>query len=452
MTKYLVPLLLVLFIGCNETKTPKSTYFGGRIINPKCSYVTLSDNYSFNDTIYLKKDNSFSGSYKKFKKGLYVFGHGPEHQYVYLEPKDSILFRLNTWGFDESLVFSGKNAERNNVLIESFLQAEQDEKNFSKFQNLTQQDFLKKIDSVKNIKQNILNSYINSTDNVSSDFVEIFNIALLYPIYTNLEQYAIHNFTKEQPEKLVDSYFDYRADINTKKDSLIFFGPYYRFMIDKLYNDVYLNENNKSDNFTVDLLKNIDENISSEEIKNKLLYNTVIRHFFKEPNNKDNHQAFFNFFKLNSNIEQKKNIQRLINDLKLLNNGDYLPSFELIDTTGETKDISKIIGGKNAVILFKDYKYASDEWIASRTNYLIKKNPDVSFVVVNLCSTSKRYTKKIAIKHQYTLPYKSNVCGFSSSSFPRMVLVDKNGVIKNGYTSLSSKNINSQISDLQKNK
>ena len=155
MTKYLVPLLLVLFIGCNETKTPKSTYFGGRIINPKCSYVTLSDNYSFNDTIYLKKDNSFSGSYKKFKKGLYVFGHGPEHQYVYLEPKDSILFRLNTWGFDESLVFSGKNAERNNVLIESFLQAEQDEKNFSKFQNLTQQDFLKKIDSVKNIKQNI---------------------------------------------------------------------------------------------------------------------------------------------------------------------------------------------------------------------------------------------------------------------------------------------------------
>jgi hypothetical protein len=223
-------------------------------------------------------------------------------------------------------------------------------------------------------------------------------------------------------------------------------------MIDKLYNDVYLSENNKSDNFTVDLLKNIDKSISSEEIKNKLLYNTVIRHFFKEPNNKDNHQAFFNFFKLNSNIEQKKNIQRLINDLKLLNKGDLLPSFNLVDATGEKKEVLKIIEGKNAVLLFKDYKYASDEWIASRTNYLIKKNPDVTFVVVNLCSTSKRYTKKIAIKHQYTLPYKSNVCGYSSSSFPRMVLVDKKGVIKNGYTSLSSKNINSQISDLQKNK
>ena len=451
MNKYLVPFILILFIGCNETKTPKSTFFGGKIINSKCNYVTLSDNYNFNDTIYLKKDKSFSSSYVKLKKGLYVFGHGPEHQYIYLEPKDSILFRLNTWNFDESLVFSGKNANRNNVLIESFLQAEQDEKNFSKFHNLNQQDFLKKIDSVKSIKLKILNNYKNSTHDASNDFIEILNIALLYPIYTNLEQYAIHNFTKEQPEKLVDSYFDYRADINSKKDSLIFYGPYYRFMIDKLYNDVYLN-NDKSDNFTVDLMNNIDSNISSEEIKNKLLYNTVIRHFFKDPNNKNNSQTFFNFFKLNSNIEQKKNIQRLVNDLKLLNKGDKIPPFKLVDATGETRDLSKIIKGKNAVILFKDYKYASDEWIASRTNYLIKKNPNVTFIVVNMCSTSKRYTKKIDIKYQYTLPNKNGVCSFSSSSFPRMVLVDKKGVIRNGYTSLSSKNVNLQISELQKNK
>ena len=111
MNKYLVPFILILLISCNEpVQAAKATYFGGKIINPKCSYVTLSDNYSFNDTIYLKKDNSFLGSYKNFKEGLYLFEHGPEHQYVYLEPKDSLLFRLNTWDFDESLVFSGKDA------------------------------------------------------------------------------------------------------------------------------------------------------------------------------------------------------------------------------------------------------------------------------------------------------------------------------------------------------
>ena len=139
MTKYIVPfIILILFIGCNENETSKKTSFGGKIINPKCSYVTLSNNYDFNDTIYLKKDNSFLGSYKEFKKGLYIFKHGPEHQYVYLEPNDSLLFRLNTWNFDESLVFSGKKAEVNNLLIEAFLQNELDEKNFSKFHNLNQ--------------------------------------------------------------------------------------------------------------------------------------------------------------------------------------------------------------------------------------------------------------------------------------------------------------------------
>ena len=451
MTKYLVPFILILLISCNEPEAAKATYFGGKIINPKCSYVTLSDNYSFNDTIYLKKDNSFLGSYKNFKKGLYLFEHGPEHQYVYLEPKDSLLFRLNTWDFDESLVFSGKDAVRNNILIESFLQTEQDNKNFSKFYNLPQEIFLKKVDSLKRIKQNIIDNYKNNDDAVSNDFIEILNISLLYPIYANLEQYAIHNFKKDNPEKLVDSYFDYRSDINSKKDSLIFFSPYYSFLIDKLYNDVYLKKD-RSANFTVDLLNNIDSNIASEEIKNKLLYNTVVRHFFKEPNQKNKNEMFFTFFKLNTDIAQKKNIQRLINDLKVLHTGEKLPSFNLVNAKGEEKNISEIAGNKNTFILFKDYKHASDEWIASRTNYLIRKNPEVNFVVVNLCTPSKRYTKKIDIKYQYTLPKKSTVCDFSSSKFPRVVLIDNKGVITNGYTSLSSKGINLEVSNLHKNK
>ncbi|WBX74695.1 hypothetical protein PG913_05865 [Tenacibaculum pacificus] len=453
MTKYITPFILIsLFIGCNIPKKPEITYFGGKIINPKCGYITLSDNYKFNDTIYLKKDNSFLGSYKDFKKGLYVFGHGPEHQYVYLEPKDSLLFRLNTWDFDESLVFSGKDAERNNMLIEAFLEKEKDEKNFYRLYNLSQDKFLKKIDSIKKIKQEKLVFFKeNAKNKVSKEFIEILNIALLYPVYTYLEQYAIHNFTKKVPEKLVPSYFDYRSNINSKKDSLIFYSPYYALMIDKLYNDVYLKEGN-SENFTLNLLNNINSNISSEEIKNKLLYNTVISHFFKEPNSQDKNKTFFTFFKLNTDIDQKKNIQRLVNDLKLLNKGDKLPPFKLINAKGELKSISKIIKGKNAVILLKDNKYASDDWIASRTNYLIKNNPNITFIVINLCDTSNKYTKEIPIKHQYTLPKNSKVCDFSTSKFPRMVLIDKQGIIKNGYTSLSAKNINTEVSNLLKNK
>ncbi len=451
MTRFLVPLIIIIFIGCNNSDKPKSTYFGGKIINPKCSYVTLSDNYNFNDTIHLNKDNTFLGSYKEFKEGLYLFEHGPEHQYVYLEPNDSLLFRLNTWDFDESLVFSGTNAARNNILIESFLQSEYDDKKISGFYKLSQSEFLNKIDSITKIKQNAIENYKNRVDEGSEEFLKILDVALLYPIYSKLEKYASHNFSKKESEKLVDSYFNYRAKTNSNRDSLMFFGPYYRFMIEKLYNEVYQKniENGNSDNFTIDLLNNIDSKISSEEIKNKLLYNTLIRHFFKEPKSTSESKAFYTFFKLNTSIDQKKNVQRLINDLKLLKTGEKLSSFNLIDATGELKSIAQITKGKNSVILFKNYKHASDEWVSSRINHLIKNNPQVEFVVVNLCDSSKRYTKNIDIKYQYKLTKQSNICDFSSSKFPRMVLVNKKGIIQNGYTSLSAKDIGLQINDLK---
>ena len=96
--------------------------------------------------------------------------------------------------------------------------------------------------------------------------------------------------------------------------------------------------------------------------------------------------------------------------LNVLHTGDKLPSFNLNECQRRRKKYFKNNRiKKNTVILFKDYKHASDEWIASRTNYLIRKNPKVNFMVVNLSTASKRYTKKIDIKHQYTLP-KTKYC------------------------------------------
>ena len=453
MVKYFIPLILFIFIGCKESNTSKSTYFGGKIINPKSNFVVLSDSYDFNDTIPLEKNNTFLGHYDNLKEGLYVFEHGPEHQYVYIQPSDSILIRLNTWDFDESLVFSGDNAERNNLLIESFLHYEQDEKNIAKYFYLPQDEFVRKIDSLQNIKTAVINKYKESNNNTSEKFLSILDIALRYPLYTSLEKYAIKNATKNNPEVLASSYYNYRKNAHIDKDSLMFFGAYYRFVIEKIYNDVYQkNCMSKSDNFTVDLFHAIDKNIASEEIKNKLLYNAVISHFFKEPNHKKKDETFFTFFQLNTNNKQKKAVQHIINDLKLLNKGEKLPSFNLIASDGELIDVQNISKGKSTVILFKNYKYASDDWVSSRFNFLVKNNPDVNFILVNLCDSSKRYTKNVDIKHQYTLPKGSSTCDYSTSKFSRMVLIDKNGIIQNGYTSLSALNINQEINDLQKNK
>ncbi|MGG6231152.1 TlpA family protein disulfide reductase [Tenacibaculum sp. SDUM215027] len=452
MIKYFIPLILIVFIGCNESNKNKPTYFGGKIINPKCDFVILSDNYDFNDTIPLSKNNTFLGSYSKFKEGLYVFHHGNELQYIYMQPSDSLLIRLNTWDFDESLVFSGVNAERNNLLIESFLQYEQDTKNAYEYLSLPKNEFLAKIDSIKSIKNIIFENY-KTRSNDASGFVDIFDISLNYPLYAKLEEYAIQSLNEEVSQKISSSYFDYRKNAPTNKDSLMFYGPYYRFIIKKIQNDAYQKSNGiKSEKFTQNLLHAINENVTLETVKNKMMYNAVIRNFYEEPNSEMKSEAFFTFFKLNTNNEHKKNVQRLINDLKILNKGEKLPSFKLIAADGELKDFNSISKNRNTVVLLKNYKYASDDWVSSRFNYLVKKNPDVNFVLVNLCDSSKRFTKNVDVKYQYTIPNESAVCDFTSSKFPRMILVDKNGIIQNGYTSLSAKDINLEISNLQKTK
>ena len=129
--------LLILFaLGCATKNENSKTFFGGKIINPKTKFVVLYSNDKVIDTLLLNHRNKFLATYDNLDEGLYYFEHGNENQYVYLEPKDSLMLRLNTWDFDESLVFAGEGAERNNILIDIFLEAENERKLFYQLNNL----------------------------------------------------------------------------------------------------------------------------------------------------------------------------------------------------------------------------------------------------------------------------------------------------------------------------
>ena len=64
--------------------------------------------------------------------GLYNFFLQPEFQYLILEKNDSIYIRLNSLDFDESLVFMGNGASKNNFLMDSFLNFEKNEEILNK--------------------------------------------------------------------------------------------------------------------------------------------------------------------------------------------------------------------------------------------------------------------------------------------------------------------------------
>ena len=187
----IIVFLVAIVTGCDTKPTGNSTYFGGNIINPKSDHVVLYKNEIPIDTFFLDKNNSFLGEIPSLHEGLYNFKHGEEEQYIYLNPKDSLLIRLNTWRFDETLVFSGVGAERNNLLIDSFLESEKDRKVFMKYYDLSPSDFNSKINQAEKLKLDRYEDYVSKHPNETDKFKHIFKIALTYPLYSKVENYPL---------------------------------------------------------------------------------------------------------------------------------------------------------------------------------------------------------------------------------------------------------------------
>ncbi len=452
MIKYLVPLLSIFIVSCTNNKKENYTYLGGKIINPKADYITLHNHYEeVIDSVRLNPDNTFTGTFKDIKAGLYLFKHGAEFQYVFLEPQDSLLLRLNTWDFDESLVFSGSNAERNNALIENFLINEKQVKDFYKYYTFEPESFLSTVDSLKSLKKNYIENFKTNYPETSDKFLDVLNIVLYYPLYTKLETYAINNRLKSEPTQIDEPRFvSHRDELDINSDSLMFFSPYRKYVYNNIYYDVYeKNIKDESDEFTVAVLETVNKKIDSQELKNRLLKETIIRHFYTKKSCGLNKKAYNAFSEFSSNDADKEEIACLLTDVKHVPKNRLIPNFKLYTPQGSMEKIRDIIKGNSTVIYFRNKDYSSDKWVASRMNYLIKKHPSVDFLVINMNEDKNEYIKDLNIKHQFYLHKESDAHKFLTSKYPRMVLVNNKGIVKNGFCALSSKKIEKQITELQ---
>src|SRR5690606_33969811 len=139
---------------------------------------------------------------------------------ILLEPKDSIMFRLNTHDFDESLVFTGIGDKKNNYLINGFLQNEVEQKLIFKFCQLSASHYQKQIDSLRAENDLKLKKFINKY-NPSDLFIKIAEANISYNYYASKEIYPfIHegNNKRDILNSLPKDFYDYRKDIDYNND------------------------------------------------------------------------------------------------------------------------------------------------------------------------------------------------------------------------------------------
>ena len=452
--KLLALVSISVFIGCENKTLCNSTYFGGKIINPKTNHVVLFENETPIDTFYLDNKNSFLGEITSLNEGLFYFKHGNENQYVYLEPKDSLLIRLNTWNFDETLVFSGKGAEKNNLLIDSFLESEKDKKIFYSYYDLPPVDFNAKVLEVEKIKLARYNEFVSNNPESSEKYNSILKIALTYPLYSKVENYPLAHSAKINDGKHQDinsSFYKHREFIGTDKDSLMYFYAYRDYIVSNLYNKTHsLGHDLASDEFTIDLLNIISEQLNNENSINSMLRRIFITHFYRKSSSNINMETFNTYLKLTTSNEDEELVKSLLLDCKKIKKGIVIQNFDITDYNKTKRSVKSLIRNKKAVLYFWNSDFTSKDFIGRRIQYLSKKHPDLKFIGIKIVGDHKDRIYKLDIKSQYYLELDSKANSFLTSKMPRTILVDKKGFVINDYASLSSRKIFKQIERLAK--
>jgi hypothetical protein len=407
------------------------------------------------DTIPLDEDNFFHYRADSITPGVYSFKHN-EYQVLYLEPGDSLMLRLNTAEFDESLAFTGRGAERNNLLMEFFLMNEAEIQFLPRYYHLSPKDFQQKMDSITKGRTALYNEFIVKNPD-EEGFREIAKANIDYDNYIKKELYTTANYGNKQftENSVPSNFYDYRKKIDLGNDRLCNFYPYYRFLnkyFDNLAYSKYC-QDESFDRFTFvhnfNKLKIIDSLITNEGLKNSLIKSNVGLFLF---NGKDVDKVA-ELVKLFEKINTDKFNQIEITDLSkasvLLVPGNKIPNVILLNSENTLKDLHSILR-KPTVLYFWSYESVMHfKNIHAKAAELNSKYPEYDFIGINTDTHFKKW-RSIVNQSKYN---KVNEYQFDNieeaekklviNSANKAIILDKNGMILEGNTSLFNQNIES---------
>ncbi len=453
--------VLFLFVGCNTTKNNDITFFGGKIKNPQEEYVYLSKDEKVIDSAKLNKENRFSFQLDSIKTGLYSFNHGPEFQYLYLEPQDSLLIYLNTWDFDESLIFSGKGSAENNYLISLWLKQEKNEKNFKYNYRLDEAEFSAIVEKGIQDELDNYNQFIEGLEDAPSEFFDkLAKAGIYYPYYFIKERYAYNHKRALQLKKLPtlsNNFYNYRSSVDLNDETLLNYWAYTPYLYAYLWNLAYeMNNNDASkNNIPLNYMYIVNDKIHLESFKNELLASSLWKALSNEYITEVDFKNIQNFFYNNcSDKEISKEIKHAIYQKNLLKKGDTLPNLLAINSNGNEVTINKITKNNAAVIYFWPKNLSQIEMLNKKLVVLEKKYPKVLFIGIERNKSNKTWSKFIASKNlpkgnQFNISKSSECYTWFEGDMARTIIINDKGNIQNGYLFFNDKSFEKHLKKLK---
>ncbi|TXD84219.1 hypothetical protein ESY86_06460 [Subsaximicrobium wynnwilliamsii] len=470
MKFYVVAFLTAsLLLSCDgKSKDKNIVYLGGQIVNPNNNYITLSNPNTEKDTIFLDQNNRFSYQIKDLTPGLYTFTHGGEMQTVLLEPRDSLLFRLNTNDFDESLVYTGKGSKKNNFLIQAFLRDEIENKAFKNSHQLEPEAFEKHLDSLKSLKQKNLDRFYASYE-TSELFYKIADAGIAYNYYAYKEMYPFGYYGNNKlihVKDLPDGFYDYRSNVNFNDINLTGVYAYNNFLnwyfhntaLKKYYhNGQHLAFNRQALDYNLEKLRLIDSVIENETIQNYVLKYATREFIFNSSSANESLAMLDSYIEKSTDLNDKTYLTNLASSTIKLYPGNKLPEIDVVDYNSNTRKLSALI--KRPTVI---YCWSSNFKMHYRNSHYMMRSlkaryPEMDYIAININDMNSSSWKKTLEQLEYPTENEylfknpnEAVQTFAIAYSHKVILVDADGILIESNANLFSPNIAESIEKLIK--
>jgi len=463
-------IVSIMLIGCkNDTNEAEGdiAYLGGEIINPNSSFLVLTKSNTVIDTIKLDGRNRFLYKITNLKEGIYTFKHGAEIQTIFLEPNDSLLLRLNTIDFDESLVFTGIGSKRNNFLINDFLENEIIEKSIYKYCQLNPKAYQNKIDSLNDSKKEKLRFFIKKY-NPSRLFENIAETNNTYNYYFSKEVYPLWHkgiSRKDLLTSLPKDFYNYRAHVSYNdsllKDNNFIYNNFLKSSFSNLALQKHFNDKKSIADqkfikrelcYNLDRLNLIDSLVDNKYIKNDLLYHFTANFIAKNKDLKNNTIILNSYLNKSNDIKGKQKITSFVNSLNNLKEGAYIPNVAIINSNNIELSINDIINTPTVISFwsYSFYNHFKDGHL--KIKELKRKYPEVKFICINIDDSNVEKSKQFLMDNRFSYmdDYhfknpETSIESFAIHPMSKTFLVNKNKKIANSYTNIFSRNFEEQL-------
>ena len=456
-----IGFICCLYTACDseQNKAKGGTYIGGEIVNPVSNSVILRKDGAIIADLALSQNNRFFYKVKNLIPGLYGFYHN-ERQLVFLEEGDSIILRVNTMDFDESLTFTGYGAAKNNFMTDMFLLNEKENKSIMSIYQQNPEVFAHTIDSLKEEREKLWKRFKDKYE-VSEKFEEVIEAIIDYDSYARMEVYPISYYGKDRIallDSLPENFFEFHEEIDFNRSELVSLYSYQRFLINYFnlaaYKEYYREEPYDSESFTHNLhkLRIIDSTVSNDSIKSYLLTRTI-RDYLANSNDKNGGQQLYELYM--SRIPSELNKEQ-IEDIYIANqnieSGKRFPDEVLISTNEEKVNIDNLIKKPTFIFFWTKDKRSHMRKSHFQAKELQSKFPEYNYLALNIDKNTDEWIRLVEL-NQFDIKNEFQFEDFFTeiqkdlaiTSIYKTFIVDENGMIINGHTNMFSSTFESQL-------